>query len=35
MALQVKNLRRIEPAELQAIRARAAALRRGEVALDV
>jgi deoxyribodipyrimidine photolyase-related protein len=34
MALQVKNLRRIEPVELQAILARAAALRRGEVALD-
>ena len=34
MALQVKNLRRIDADELRAIRERAAALRRGEVALD-
>jgi deoxyribodipyrimidine photolyase-related protein len=34
MALQVKNLRRIEPGELQAIRARAAAIRAGQAGLE-
>lgn len=31
MALQVRNLERVDPAEMSAILARAAAIRRGEV----
>jgi hypothetical protein len=34
MALQVKNLRRIDAGELQAIRDRASAIRAGQVATE-